>query len=288
VRKVAAGGVLVALVVMSTSLAAQARVRERYDMGDSEGRLMAYYSSGVAFSPLGMFTVPRPGGLIAAVEVSYLPPLSASQRVAGNDKPEATNLAPAFPRPRAYVGLPGAFGLEVSWIPPVRTFDVAANLVSAAVTRSLGTVGSIEIIPRLSVLGGQVKGAITCDRETLSGSAAYRVYYRAVCHNRQSDDFFEPRHLSLEAVGVLRRAGLQPYVMLGARTEKTEFDIGVINTDGSRDTDQPILELRTTRAYGSAGVSWMPNASRLRGAIEAYYAPGSVFTARILAGVRIR
>ena len=108
---------------------------------------MLYYSSTVAFSLLGApfgagrrsatadASARKSSRFEAAVELSYLPPLSSEQRTAGSDKPESTNLAPLFARPRIAASLPGGFGLEVSWIPPVRVFDVKANLYAGAISR---------------------------------------------------------------------------------------------------------------------------------------------------------
>jgi len=60
----------------------------------------------------------------------------------------------------------------------------------------------------------------------------------------------------------------------------------VIRDDGSRDLDNPILEVKTTRAYGTAGASWLAlPRTRLSG--ELFYAPGSVFTVRAFAGVHL-
>jgi hypothetical protein len=47
-----------------------------------------------------------------------------------------------------------------------------------------------------------------------------------------------------------------------------------------------VLEVSTTRAYGTAGASWL-GIRRTRLAAEVYYAPGSVVTARVLAGVHL-
>jgi hypothetical protein len=276
------------LGVVPAAMHAQSREHKRYGFDAPEGRLMGYYSSTVAFSPAGMPNVDARSAVLG-VEVSYIPRLSAAQRTAGYDKPEATNLAPAFPRPRIAVGLPGRVTLEASWIPPIRTFDVTANLLGVAISRPFVSVGSIDIAPRLSMLTGHVMGSITCDRETSeNGGASLRLYYRAVCHSRQSEDRFEPTHLSVEAIAVRRHDTVSPYAAVGVRREWTRFDIGVIGADGARDQDQPLLELHATRGYGAAGVSWAPNAGRMRGALEVYYAPGSVVTARALAGLRIR
>ena len=283
-----------------TPLAAQGRELERYGAGAPEAKLMLYYSSTVAFSPLGIpYGVERAFGtaagarplprFAAAVEVSYLPELSLEQRTTGSDKPEATNLAPLFPRPRLGVALPGGVGLELSWIPPVRVFDVKANLVGAAVSRSFALARSVRVIPRASVLVGRVEGPITCNRETAEeGDAALATYFSLVCYGNDSRDYFEPRHVSGEIMIAPMRtsARWQPYVSAGARNERTRFDVGVVRRDGTRDPDQPILEVRTTRAFGAAGASWfgLPR-TRLTG--ELYYAPGSAFTGRVLAGVRL-
>jgi len=285
----------------SAPLAAQARELQRYGAGAPEAKLMLYYSSTVAFSPLGVpFGAERPsamrlatGGITsrfeAAVEISYLPELSLEQRTTGSDKPEATNLAPVFARPRLGARLPGGFGLELSWIPPVRVFDVKANLFAGALSRSFTLPAQHRLIPRVSVLAGRVEGPITCNHETAAeGDAALATYFSLVCYGNDSRDYFEPTHLSGELMLARTSSGgrWQPYVSAGARAERTRFDVGVIRRDGARDQDQPILEVKTTRAYGTVGTSWL-GIPRARIAAELYYAPGSAFTARALAGLRL-
>ena len=281
----------------SAPLAAQPRELQQYGAGAPEAKLMLYYSSTVAFSPLGVpFGVERPPAsgaaasrLEAALEISYLPELSPEQRTTGSDKPEATNLAPLFARPRLGARLPGGFGLELSWIPPFRVFDVKANLFAGALSRAFAPTGWLRVIPRASFLLGRVEGPITCNREMVTdGDAALATYFARVCYGNESRDHFEPRHVSGELVftGSSARGRWQPYVSGGARVERTQFDIGVIRSDGTRDPDQPILEVKTTRAYGTAGASWF-GVPRTRLAAELYYAPGSVLTGRVLAGVRL-
>jgi hypothetical protein len=274
---------------------------------------MLYYSSTVAFSPLGApfgpdseppasagivanrsasapVTAPRTRQRVeASIELSYLPHLSAEQRTTGSDKPEATNLAPLFARPRVAVRLPAGFAIEGSWIPPVRVFDVKANLFAGAVSRSFALPSRVRLVPRASFVGGRVEGSITCNREAMTtGSAALATYFSRICYSSDSRDYFEPRHISGELVLTrpAMRGRLQPYVSAGARNERTRFDIGVIKPDGTRDQDQPVLEVKATRAYGTAGTSWLgPLGTRL--AAELYYAPGSVVTVRGLAGLRL-
>jgi hypothetical protein len=144
-------------------------------------------------------------------------------------------------------------------------------------------------VPRAAFLAGRVEGPITCNRETADeGGRDLAVYYAAVCYGNDSRDFFEPRHASGELLIARVSPGgrLQPYAALGVRTERTRFDVGVIRRDGTRDFDQPILEVKTTRGYGTLGASWF-GLPRTRLAGELYYAPGSVFTVRGLAGVRL-
>jgi hypothetical protein len=295
--------------------AAQDRELKTYGPGASEAKLMLYYSSTVAFSPIGtpygtkdssapavstsaLSSMATATGRTArplprielGIEFSYLPTLSADQRTVGTDKPEATNLAPVFVRPRLGIRLPDGVGLEASWIPPMRVFDVKANLFAAALSRAFAVGSGIRLTPRLSVLAGRVEGPITCNRDTAynSGDDALVTYYTFVCYGNNSRDFFEPRHIAGELIVARASANgrWEPYVSAGARAERTRFDVGVIRPDGSRDTDNPVLEVKATRAYGAAGASWV-GVPRTRLAAELYYAPGSVLTVRALAGVRV-
>ena len=50
--------------------------------------------------------------------------------------------------------------------------------------------------------------------------------------------------------------------------------------------DEPILEVKATRGYGTVGASWF-GVRRTRLATELYYAPGSALTVRALAGVHL-
>ena len=277
----------------------QGREQRRYGSGAPEAKLMLYYSSTLAFSPLGSSSVVERGPVAdggarrrmvraeASVELSYVPPLSAEQRTTVSDKPESTNLAPLFARPRLALRLPAGIGLETGWIPPVRVFDVRANLIAAAVSRSFSPTPRTRIVPRASFLSGRVEGAITCNRETARNrGAALATYFAFVCHGNNSRDFFEPGHVSAELLLSRLFAGgrWEPYLSGGARGERTRFDIGVIGSDGKRDSDNPVLEVRSTRGYGTAGASWR-GARRTRLAAEVYYAPGSAVTVRALAGI---
>ena len=265
----------------------QERVRERHDFDDPEGRLIGFYSAALFFSALGAPERTTTWALDAGLEVSYIPQLSKSQRTAFQDKPEATNLAPVLPRPRVALVLPGALHAQVSWVPPVRVFDVEANLLSIAVTRAMEP-GGVTIAPRFVATWGKVRGSITCFEDLLRGTESEGVYYTQICNSRTSDDHFKPQHFALEVLAsrAVARLPFLPYAGIGVLREKTIFDIGVQRTDGSRDPDHPILEMRATRPYGFLGGTvnaW--RSTRFTG--ELFYAPGSLFTARVFAGIHL-
>jgi hypothetical protein len=266
---------------------AQGRVRERHDFDDPEGRLIGFYSAALLFSPLGPPERATTWALDAGLEVGYIPQLSKSQRTAFQDKPEATNLAPVLARPRVSLVLPLAVHANASWVPPVRMFDVEANLFSIAVTRALEPRG-ITIAPRLLATWGKVRGSITCFEDLLHGTESEAVYFTQICNSRTSDDHFKPQHFAVEVLvsRAVSRLPFLPYGGIGVLREKTIFDIGVQRADGSRDPDHPILELRATRPYGFLGGTvnaW--RSTRFTG--ELFYAPGSLFTARVFAGIHL-
>jgi hypothetical protein len=278
----------IAIVALSAAHGlAQGRVRERHDFDDPEGRLIGFYSAALLFSPLGVPDRARTWALDAGVEIAYIPHLSRSQRTAFQDKPEATNLAPVFPRPRVSLVLPVALNAQLSWVPPIRVFDVEANLFSVSITRALEPRGW-TVAPRFIATWGKVRGSITCFEDLRDGTQSENIYYSSVCHGRNSDDHFKPQHFAGEVLvsRQVPRLPFVPYAGLGVLREKTIFDIGVIRPDGSRDPDHPILELRATRAYAFVGGT--VNAWRsTRFTSELFYAPGSLFTARVFAGIHL-
>lgn len=257
---------------------AQDRVLERHSFSDPEGRLLAFYSAAMAFSPAGF--APDESRLSFQLEVSHVPYLDRAQRRPSIDKPESTNLAPFFPRPRAAVRI-GSWRAEASWIPPMRVFDVRANLTSVAIAGPPVRFGTLSIAPRVWGTIGRVRGAMTCSTSEMLGKGAdLELYYGTVCHGRESDDWFEPRTVGGELVGSRSLGGARAYAVLGARVDRTRFDIGVLTFTGDRDPDHPILQLRAFRPHGAVGASW-----RLRGGVyaggEVFYAPGSLLTGRV-------
>lgn len=254
---------------------------ETYRADAAEGRLIAYYSAAMTFSPLG--GLPAGARWSLGGEATWIPRLNAAQRRPGIDKPEATNLAPVLPRPRVAWRAPGDVVVEGSWVPPLRVADAEANIFSFAISRTVAQWRGIALTPRLSGVTGRVKGAITCNRETAAeGGPTLAVYYSFICHDNESEDFFEPRQLAGELVASrpLRAGRGSVYAAAGLRVDRSRFDIGVIRDDGTRDLDHPIIRLDDTRPHVAAGGQWrLPRG--LSTTAEWFYAPGSLATVRL-------
>jgi hypothetical protein len=264
------------------------RIVEQHRWDDPEGRLMAYYSAALAFSPVGAPRVAGPWSGSVGLEVSYLPALNEAQRSGGFSKTESTNLAPVVPRPRLSLTLPAGFSVEASWIPPVRAFGVTANLVSAAVARPITMANGFVVTPRISGTTGSVTGPITCNTELEDRGGGDAIFYAHVCHSQESEDRFEPMAIGGEVVAsrAIRGGAIAPYAGIGLRHERSTFDVGVRFSDGSLDPNHPILKMNLTRGYGFAGATWVgPRRSAVSG--EMFYAPGSLLTARVQASVRL-
>lgn len=273
---------LASLLVLSVpgSIDAQ-RVVERRGFDEGQGKLMSYYSSSLMFTPVMAPRQRARGTLELGLELAYVPELSAEQRRVG-DKPEATNLAPLFPRPRLTYALTDRLAIEGSWLPPIEVFDVQANVVSVALTWTSALHGGLRFTPRVAGMIGSVEGAITCYADMLSESPDLALYYSTVCYGHESRDDFQPRHVLGELTIGWERQGsrLLPYAGWGARADFTRFDIGVIRTDGSIEQDHPILELRTVRPYALLGTTILAM-PRARATAELLYAPGSIVTVRV-------
>jgi hypothetical protein len=164
----------------------------------------------------------------------------------------------------------------------MKVFDVEANLLSAAIVGPALRIGPLDVAPRAWGTTGRVKGAMTCSQKTMLGNGAdLELYYSTVCHGRESEDWFEPRTVAGEAVASfhLGTSGSKMYATVGARYDRTRFDIGVLTQDGQRDPDHPILELDAVRPQGAIGGSWRVG-HRLATGAELFYAPGSLLTVR--------
>ena len=265
---------------MPAALAAQ-RPELRYDWDSPEGRIMGYYSAGLAFTPVA--APRRPVGIEIGLELAYLPPLDEARRSGGFAKTESTNLIPVLPRPRVAVALPANVALEASYVPPIKVFGVKASLLSAALSRPVWTRPAYALTARLAASSGLTKGAITCNNDILEEGGGNVLFFDYVCHGQESEDRFHSPALALEllATGAPGKR-VVPWAGLGVRHERDRFIIGVKRADGSEEPNHPILLMTVTRPYGMLGATW--TALRMADVSgELLYAPGSLLTARLMA-----
>jgi hypothetical protein len=275
------GVVLLGLAPPLRAQAGGSRVEQVHRAHEPEGRLLTFYSAAMLFTSLG--ATATPGRWSLGVEATFIPALSEAQRRPGIDKPEATNLSPVLPRPRVALRA-GDTIVEGSWIPPLAVGDARANLAALAVSHPMGQWRGLTVVPRLSVVTGRVRGAITCNARAMQGGGPdLATYYAAVCHGRDSDDWFEPRLVAGEVIAQRDwgRSGRTMWLAAGGRLDRSRFDIGVQRPDGTRDLDHPRLRLEDARMHLTGGVRWSLGA-RLATATEAFYAPGSMLTVRAL------
>ena len=267
-------------MLLPAVVAAQ-RPELEYDWDTPEGRIMGYYSAGLAFTPVS--APHRPVGVEISLELAYLPPLDEARRSGGFSKQESTNLIPVLPRPRVAVALPAGLALEASYVPPIKVFGVKASLLSAALSRPVVTRPAYALTARLAASSGVTKGAITCNNDILEGGGGNVAFFQYVCHNQESEDAFHSPAIALELLGAgAPGKRFVPWAGLGVRHERNRFIIGVKNADGSEEPNHPILLMNVTRPYGTLGATW--NALRMGNVSgELLYAPGSLLTVRLMA-----
>lgn len=269
-------------LVLLPAVAVGQRAELTYRWATPEGRLMGYYSAALAFTPVS--APQRPAGLRFGLELAWIPPLDEARRSGGFSRTESTNLVPLLPRPRVAFALPWSLTGEVSYVPPIRLFDVKASLLSGSLARPVGLVRGYRLTGRLSGSSGITKAAITCNDDIIADDPGNQLFFTYVCHDRESEDHFHSPAVAAELLAVRGDGGgtLVPWAGIGVRHEWTKFYVGVRNFDGTPDPNQPTLAMRITRPFGMLGATWRRwSPADLSG--ELFYAPGSLVTVRLMA-----
>ena len=264
------------------------RAIETHSIGDPEGAIMGYYSALLIFAPDGAPSPAKAWTFDLGANVGYVPPLSYDQRTAGRDKPESTNVTEVFGYPKLTVWFPYNIGFTAAYTLPVVVGGTTPHIYSFALDVLAATVKTVRIVPRLTYTGGYIQGPITCNKSlATSGDSSFAFYYRNVCNNMESSDKLEPDQWALEvnATGSLAHGALLPFAGIGVVQYHTTFDIQV-QTGSGIDRDHPILKMNPTEGYGTLGATWVTSPMwRLGGAL--FWAPGSVFTGRLSATLRL-
>jgi len=275
-----------ALLLAAGTSPGGAQARRSLDRNDPQAQLMGYYAAVMQFSAVGL--ADRSGRLQIGAAGSFIPSLSLADRLVGfgGTKPEDANKCPIFPRLVAARGL-GNVTVELGYTPPVQVCDVTASIVSVAAMTRVPLSADWDGAVRLSGVAGSLRSSITC-------SEAYtQDPLDQTCYNgTPSDDKVAPLSFALDFIAAHEGRGgarLEPYLAIGFRYERVDFDVNYTRsaTQGAADPQHvypPLDDHERTRASLSgvqvaAGASWIA-AGRLRLGGEVYYAPGALLTLR--------
>ncbi len=254
-----------------------------------EARLLAFYSTPIAFSTATAPVALPAWGVRLDVEGATVPVPSASLRrtsLCYQSTAQSTRLAPVFGRARLTIGLPAGLSFEGSYLPPLTVAGATPALASLAVTRSQGlpwSDGPARLALRVHGTIGTVRGAITCARGALQ-----TIDPSAPCFGtRPSRDTFRPDMLGGEAILVipLSHERVTLFGGGGATWLRPQFRVGFIDGGGGADHTQILATL--TRASILAGATaHVTRAIDLT--MQVYSVPVDATTWRLGAGYRLR
>jgi hypothetical protein len=281
------GAPLALLGVLAAALpgALGAQARRTLDDDDPQAHLLGFYAAAMLMSPAGLA---GPGVEIGG-ELTVLPHLSERERRVGfgGTKLEKTNFCPVLPRLRGSA-VRGVTALDLGFVPPLEVCGVRALLASVAFTRRFPVTPAWAVALRGHLLAGSLEAAITCPAEAIADPVDQTCF-----QGRESEDRVKPLTGGLDAMlvhsGPEHHPRLELYALVGARLERTRFDVNYV-----RDTapalpvlvDRERLAASLARVHAAAGGSWAL-LDRLRVGGELFYAPGALFTVRARASVRL-
>ncbi len=267
---VAAMAALIALGCFPGISAAQGA--EEIDFDRPESWAMKYFASVTIPTQMGPPEVRLPWRIDVDLELGWIPHLSEEQRRVGFNgvKEEDLNRSPVMVRPRLRVGLPGGFGLDLSWVPPVEVQGVKSNLFSIGVDRALWQGERWSIGARAYAQVGETTGDFTCpgsvaafppgDPENIWGCEA------------PSSDTVSMDYFGFAVTGGFRLNALGTQTLyFGAGT--TSMDL-IFQTDAVTYGfhDRTRLETDGWTSFVNAGFSWEAW-ERSRFSVEAFYSP---------------
>jgi hypothetical protein len=271
------------LALFGAAASLPAQTRRVLSRDNPEAQLMGYYAAVMQFTPVGLPN--RDGRLEIGGAATFIPPVSLEDRLAGfgGTKTENTNLCPVFPRLTVAKGF-GRFSVEAGYTPPLRVCGAKANIVAFALARRLTLGATWDGYARVSALSGSVQLSAACSEDAVATPTDETCY-----GGTPSNDRVAPVSAAIEFAAAYqgwRARRLEPYLSVGVRYERINFDVNYTRTlaQGGVVT-LPALDdhnrLRTTlsRIQLSAGMAWdMTRLIRLGG--EIYYAPGALMTLR--------
>ena len=283
-------GLLLAAAIFAahSEAAAQCKVKS----SSNEGKLLAFYTAPIVFSPAGAPEVLPPWSVRIGGEGEYIPKPDPAIEQTGacfTQKSEHTSLSTVFGRPRITVGGPFGFALEAAYLPPVTIARAKPNLFSYAISNarhfSVGPARGTTLMLRFHGTLGNVKGAITCPKSQLQTTSATSPCYGT----SPSNDTFHP-----DMFGGEFAAGFAPgdgpfsfYGGVGANRIDPHFQVGFTDANGVVDQTQVQLDGPVTRAAVFGGITGVFRRIFDLGA-QVYSVPQDATLFRLMGGIRIR
>lgn len=197
-----------------------------------EAWAMKLIGSELLLTSLGLPDHSTPWSVDLGLELGWLPPLDASQRLIGfnGTKEENVNRTPLFARPRVAVGLPAELSLTVALIPPARIGGIRPNVVAVALGRPLFDRGRWRLSGRVYGQYGSLEGDITCDRDTVeAGNDPARNPFGC---QAPSEDKMTIRSAGIELGGALHASDrIEPYAAVAWNYFDTDFEVNAVYSD---------------------------------------------------------
>jgi hypothetical protein len=284
-------GLFIGLLLFAVQHEATAQCRVGTD--SNEGKLLAFYTAPIVFSPAIAPEVLSPASIRIGAEGEYIPKPNRAIEQTGacfTQKSEHTSLSPVFGRPRIMVGGPFGFALEAAYLPPVTIARATPNLFSFAVSHAhrfaAGPISTgTTLMLRVHGTFGNVKGAITCPRSQLQQTSSTSPCFGT----NPSKDIFHPNMFGGEiAAGFAPGVhGLSFYGGAGVNRIDPHFQVGFTDGNGGVDRTQVELEKPLNRAAVFGGVTAVFRQILDVGA-QVYSVPEDATLFRLMGGIRIR
>lgn len=273
-----------ALISLSASYAS---AQCRPPRNSHEAQLLAFYSVPIVFSADAAALSLPAGAVRIAGEGVYVPTASAALQHTDfcyTGRAENTSLTSFFGRPRLAVGLPGGFGAEISYLPPITVASATPNIGSAAFWFTHAVNSRFLLTARAHGTIGLVRGPITCPRSALQQQDS-----EAPCYGTSpSRDEFRPDMAGLEFVAssnpaTARRIRFSAGV--GVNQLYPRFKVGFTDLLGGTDHTQIVVNL--TRITALAGASVMLT-QRCDASAQLFSSPSDATTVRATLGCLLR
>lgn len=246
-------------------------VVEELEFDRTESWAMQYFASVQRLTGMGVPRSLAPGSLELRLELGWVPSLSEEERRVGFDgtKVEDLNRTSIFARPRLVIGLPRAFSLTLSWVPPVEAFGVEPHLLAAGIARPIWTGGRWRLGLGLTAQYGTLEGDLTCTAEE-AAAGDNRELNPFLCE-QPSNDEMTIRSAGLE-ISAARRVGeskFEPYVAMAANFMDLDFQV---DARYSGLVDRSLLLTEGWTGQITAGTRYLMGARTHLG-VELFYSP---------------